>query len=87
MTNSSSVGLSASGSPSASIASRHVVKKRDKPYKLETQKVLAKKRKLDIHVRGCQDNATTRAFTDVPIRVDIFQAATTGLHFHASWHE
>ena len=35
----------------AGSTARTIVKRRDKPYKTEHQRVLAKKRKLDLHVR------------------------------------
>lgn len=65
-----------SRAPSARPASaaRNIQKRRDKPYKTEQSRVVARKRKLDLHVCGHDFSQAIRILT-VTVPDDIYQSA------------
>lgn len=66
----------------AGSTARDIVKKREKPYKTENKRVLAKKRKLDLHVRGPRtDDQIPYTLTVLDLQTSYYHKAPTGFAF------
>lgn len=65
---------------------RITLKRREKPYKTEQQKMIGKKRKLDVNV-SIVDSVSVKWFASLTAPLDYLQRASTqGLHLFGSRH-
>ena len=75
----SRAGTSRASSVRPASAARTIQKRRDKPYKTEQSRIIAKKRKLDLHVCGPRWNW----LLVLTVGLDDIYECTLGLHLSA----